>query len=300
LAITEYIRNVDWAKLNALPRNYGVSSITTADAHNSAASCRLNWRPLADLNGLIRFAERRNMVPARVPSHFKHSLQQYNSTEDSKALGSSDDRRNGSWAIFDLFSYSFRWGTGSGRNIDQTEPLVFPGFCRLPSEPGHMISSFWRGVFALPRCYSTLIGKHRRFETFYDCHLRESSEFRGSLSVPSSGVTCGTYRMPRNVGSWLAISAMQCHKGADSWGLLISPIIAIYRLCVTKLCYFNRLLTVHRDIFYWPCIVIYLRSKNQQDARGKVKAIPLQTWTGPEGCRSLRLPDFKIFATWRW
>jgi len=29
----------------------------------------------ADLNGLVRFAERQNMVSARVPSHFKHSLQ---------------------------------------------------------------------------------------------------------------------------------------------------------------------------------------------------------------------------------
>jgi len=28
----------------------------------------------ADLNGLIRFAERRNLVSARVPSHFKRSL----------------------------------------------------------------------------------------------------------------------------------------------------------------------------------------------------------------------------------
>jgi len=29
---------------------------------------------LADLNGLFRFAERRNLVSARVPSHFKRSL----------------------------------------------------------------------------------------------------------------------------------------------------------------------------------------------------------------------------------
>ena len=30
---------------------HGVSSITTADAHTSAASCRLNWRSRVDLNG---------------------------------------------------------------------------------------------------------------------------------------------------------------------------------------------------------------------------------------------------------
>jgi len=31
----------------------------------------------ADLNGLVRFAERRNLVSARVPSHFKRSLPVY-------------------------------------------------------------------------------------------------------------------------------------------------------------------------------------------------------------------------------
>ena len=53
---------------------HGVSSTTTADAHTSAASSRLNWRPPADLNGLVRFAERRNLVSARVPSHFNWPL----------------------------------------------------------------------------------------------------------------------------------------------------------------------------------------------------------------------------------
>jgi len=34
--------------------------------------------------------------------------------------------------------------------------------------------------------------------------------------------------------------------------------------------------------------------------RVKSKAIPLQAWIGPEDSRSLRLPDFKTFGTWRW
>jgi len=50
---------------------HGVSSITTADAHTSAASSRLNRRPPADLNGLIHFTERWNLVSVRLPSHFK-------------------------------------------------------------------------------------------------------------------------------------------------------------------------------------------------------------------------------------
>ena len=34
--------------------------------------------------------------------------------------------------------------------------------------------------------------------------------------------------------------------------------------------------------------------------KGKGKAIPLQAWTCPAVCRSLRLPDFKTIGTWRW
>jgi len=37
----------------------------------------------ADLNGLVRFAERRNLVSAHVPSHFKRSRTSY---EDILAL----------------------------------------------------------------------------------------------------------------------------------------------------------------------------------------------------------------------
>jgi len=32
----------------------------------------------------------------------------------------------------------------------------------------------------------------------------------------------------------------------------------------------------------------------------KGKAIPLQAWTGPEGSRRVRLPDFKPIGTGRW
>jgi hypothetical protein len=62
---------------------HAVSSITTADAHTSAANSRLNRRPKADLNGLARFAERRNLVSAHVPSHFHWPL----TLGDVKMLG---------------------------------------------------------------------------------------------------------------------------------------------------------------------------------------------------------------------
>jgi hypothetical protein len=31
--------------------------------------------------------------------------------------------------------------------------------------------------------------------------------------------------------------------------------------------------------------------------KDKRKSIPLQAWTGPEGCRSLELPDLKTIGT---
>jgi len=52
---------------------HGVSSITTADEHTSAANSR-QLTPPADLNGPVRFAERRSLVSAHVPSHFKRSF----------------------------------------------------------------------------------------------------------------------------------------------------------------------------------------------------------------------------------
>ena len=33
---------------------------------------------------------------------------------------------------------------------------------------------------------------------------------------------------------------------------------------------------------------------------GKGKAVPSQAWTGPEGSKRLRLPDFKTIDTLRW
>jgi hypothetical protein len=38
-----------------------------------------------------------------------------------------------------------------------------------------------------------------------------------------------------------------------------------------------------------PYLILYYK--------GKGKAIPLQAWTGPEGSRRLRLPDFMTIST---
>ena len=44
-------------------------------------------------------------------------------------------------------------------------------------------------------------------------------------------------------------------------------------------------------------IIDYVIVRQDSQVKGKGKAIPIQTWTGPEGSRRLRLPDFKIIGT---
>jgi hypothetical protein len=39
------------------------------------------------------------------------------------------------------------------------------------------------------------------------------------------------------------------------------------------------------------------QGKRKGKVKGKYKAIPLQAWTGPWGCRRLKLPDFKTIGT---
>jgi len=53
---------------------HGVSGITTADAHTSAVSSRLNWRPCR-FKWTRPFRRKQNLVSTRVSSHFKRSLQ---------------------------------------------------------------------------------------------------------------------------------------------------------------------------------------------------------------------------------
>ena len=46
-------------------------------------------------------------------------------------------------------------------------------------------------------------------------------------------------------------------------------------------------------------ITIFLTGvgKDKGKGKGKDKAIPLRAWTGPEGPRRVRLPDFKTIGT---
>ena len=103
---------------------HGVSSITTADAHISAASNRVNWRPPADLNGLVRFAEKRNLVSARVCHHISTGLY-YLEVKDQLHTPADFLSRNGRW-----FSVSVLFGFQNWSEYTRIEKnvLTLTGF----------------------------------------------------------------------------------------------------------------------------------------------------------------------------
>jgi len=59
-------------------------------------------------------------------------------------------------------------------------------------------------------------------------------------------------------------------------------------------------LSIRATVRLWRKTLIHRRDVNQvplKDDKGKDKVIPLQAWTGPEGSRRLRFPDFKTIGT---
>jgi len=85
-------------------------------------------------------------------------------------------------------------------------------------------------------------------------------------------------------------------------------------MCVHKneqvngsICYSRIPLFYKAVVSFWPFIASLLSRLvsltpvlSNPKVKGKGKAIPLQAWTGPEGSRRLRFPDFKTVDTWRW
>jgi len=85
------------------------------------------------------------------------------------------------------------------------------------------------------------------------------------------------------------------------WPLLSKPIFVWFRASTEK---------YPRTALFWDItqrVVVdsYRRfgttyRSHPQGPRINSKAVFVHAWTGPEGSRRLRLPDFKTFGTWRW
>ena len=65
---------------------------------------------------------------------------------------------------------------------------------------------------------------------------------------------------------------------------------------------FNKLMVKNIFLTYFVCVkcgvcrVEQFRKKIGVTGKGKSKAVPLQAWSGPEGSRKLRFPDFMTTA----
>jgi hypothetical protein len=65
--------------------------------------------------------------------------------------------------------------------------------------------------------------------------------------------------------------------------------------------YFIQLIRFHKSCYHTEGrIKVPGIAAINKTSKGKGKAIPLQAWTGPEGSKSLRLPDFKTIGTRKW
>jgi hypothetical protein len=88
----------------------------------------------------------------------------------------------------------------------------------------------------------------------------------------------------------------------------VSPLPAVLRLMAhTKFCpLFANVLPVSDWIRHRKCAQNSEFPENRRteshtaNIKGKDEAMPWQAWTGPEGSRTMRLPDFKTVSTWWW
>jgi len=75
--------------------------------------------------------------------------------------------------------------------------------------------------------------------------------------------------------------------------------LAVFTVCSHNNCTHNKTgcLTSENQQQYSLVAVIAVVTVRTGKGKDKGKAIPLQAWTGPEGPRRLRLPDFKTIGT---
>jgi hypothetical protein len=65
---------------------------------------------------------------------------------------------------------------------------------------------------------------------------------------------------------------------------------------VRHLCALVYVYSADETFWHLTCILALLLAVGNTSDKGK--ATPLQAWTGPEGSRRIRLPDFKTIGTW--
>ena len=86
---------------------------------------------------------------------------------------------------------------------------------------------------------------------------------------------------------WWSNRDSSCHPGSSLWSKLRKIQIIIQKLCAfhgrKSTCLLEGFMLCNRPIWNWVEVK-------------KGKAVPLQVWSGPEGSRKLRFPDFVTTA----
>ena len=66
-------------------------------------------------------------------------------------------------------------------------------------------------------------------------------------------------------------------------------LLCLYHCCLYSLSFPFHVVSLSHSSFYSLSLLLF---RSTEISRGKGKAIPVQAWTGPEGSRRLRLPDY--------
>jgi len=142
------------------------------------------------------------------------------------------------------------------------------------------------GVWFVETDICAVIGAACMFECIY-C----AAPFTVHISVS----VCHTLKnLPQSHRLELIISSKDCFVqlctpwwwNIEAWNVLQFVYVNPLNAKLNPICHLLALLGTHPILH-----VSRIRVKKQ--------AIPLQAWTGPEGSRRLRLPDFKTIGTWR-
>jgi hypothetical protein len=125
------------------------------------------------------------------------------------------------------------------------------------------------------------------FILFHTVRLRHNLSDRREVRWPTLRSVLGavvTSAAIRSIRLW-------SFGGTNIWFHSIKWLYVIANVLKLKVC--SKPSYLHQYLFYKSDL-------NRKNHLGNGKAIQLQAWTGREGSRRFRLPDFKTIGTWRW
>ena len=218
-----------------------------------------------DLNGLVRFAERRNLVSAHVPSHFKCSL-----------------TLKKDWSVmlkFCIHSWLDLWGflfagmwcfVISWKCTDIGEDPPVP-IVRIPRNACSFIPKCAASHSRRQHSLWLLLWEQVPFQWHRFSHLHISNPCFYGLSVILA--PCGELCLEESMD-------LSRDRLRNEWMFMWNQIFV--NISLLQLLGFVFLFNCICTVCSVPITILTIKGK----------AIPLQSWSGPEGSKKLRFPDF--------